>query len=119
MEATHVRDWMTMTPFTVTPDTMLVDAYQLMRSYDIRRLPVLEDDLLVGIVTLGDIRTVVANGVLDLLAFNEVLAHTPIKRVMTRSPITVRPEDISYTVTSCAFWNVWKRKVSKALSSAL
>ena len=40
---------------TVTPDMSVADAAELMGEHQIRRLPVVEGDKLVGIVSLGDI----------------------------------------------------------------
>jgi CBS domain-containing protein len=40
---------------TVGPDTSLDQAVQLMRSNAIRRLPVVENDQAVGILSLGDL----------------------------------------------------------------
>lgn len=40
---------------TVTPDTPLEDAAEVMRKHDIRRLPVTVGDELVGIVSIGDL----------------------------------------------------------------
>jgi CBS domain-containing protein len=41
-------------PVTIAPDTTLKDAAKLLRDYGIRRLPVVEDGQLVGIVTVAD-----------------------------------------------------------------
>ncbi|HEV2887221.1 MAG TPA: CBS domain-containing protein [Jatrophihabitans sp.] len=40
---------------TVAPDTSLEQAVQLMRTHAVRRLPVVENDQAVGILSLGDI----------------------------------------------------------------
>lgn len=40
---------------TVGPDTSLAQAVQLMRSHAVRRLPVVENDQAVGILSLGDL----------------------------------------------------------------
>jgi CBS domain-containing protein len=46
-----------MTPIgaTVRPDTTVSEALDLMRRHDVRRLPVIEAGVAVGIVTLGDL----------------------------------------------------------------
>ncbi len=49
-----VRDVMTKTLMTVGPDTSLRDAARLMSSNKIRRLPVLKNNKLVGIVVASD-----------------------------------------------------------------
>ena len=50
-----VRDVMTRNPVTVTPDTDVNQATTLMSQHQIRRLPVVEGNKLVGIVAIGDI----------------------------------------------------------------
>ncbi|MBI3362825.1 MAG: CBS domain-containing protein, partial [Chloroflexi bacterium] len=56
MKRNLVSDWMTPDPITVASNTPLPDAHKLMTDYKIRRLPVVDDGELVGIVTLGDVR---------------------------------------------------------------
>lgn len=51
-----VRDWMSRDVIFVKPDMLLTEADKLMRTQTIRRLPVVDDGRLVGIVTYGDIR---------------------------------------------------------------
>jgi CBS domain-containing protein len=50
----EVQDWMTENPATVSPTATLAEAYDLMLEREVRRLPVVENDL-VGIITMGDI----------------------------------------------------------------
>lgn len=52
--STKVEDIMSDKLITVTPDTSSNDAAKLMAEHQIRRLPVVEDGKLVGIVSLGD-----------------------------------------------------------------
>jgi len=52
---TMIGDFSTPSPATVTPGTSVRDAVKLMRERDIRRLPVVEGDMAVGIVSLGDL----------------------------------------------------------------
>lgn len=93
MDTALVRDWMTLTPYTTTPFTLLIDAYRLMKNYDIRRLPVIDEhDHLLGIITLSDIRSLVTAEVLDRNSSLQVLSETLVSRVMTRNLITIHPE---------------------------
>lgn len=50
-----VRDVMTASPVSVSPDTDVVEATNLMAEHQIRRLPVVEGGTLVGIVSIGDV----------------------------------------------------------------
>jgi CBS domain-containing protein len=46
---------LTKSPVTVSPDTKISEARQLMAEHRVRRLPVVKNDQLVGILALGDI----------------------------------------------------------------
>jgi CBS domain-containing protein len=48
-------DVMTQEPVTGTPDMTVDDAKKLMSDYQIRRLPVLENSRIAGIISLGDL----------------------------------------------------------------
>lgn len=50
-----VRDVMTASPVSVTPDTDVTEVTNLMAEHQIRRLPVVEGGTLVGIVSIGDV----------------------------------------------------------------
>jgi CBS domain-containing protein len=52
---TPVREIATSDPLTVTPDTALSEASKMMAEHQIRRLPVVADDSLVGMLSLGDV----------------------------------------------------------------
>jgi len=47
----NVRDYMKSPVFTVTPDTLIYNAMETMREKHVRRLPVVENGKLVGLVT--------------------------------------------------------------------
>jgi len=53
--AVHLGDMATKTVVSVTPDTQLSTARDLMAEHQVRRLPVLKDERLVGILSLGDV----------------------------------------------------------------
>ena len=65
-----VSDIMTRNPITVTSETSVTEASKLMSQYQIRRLPVVEGDRLVGIVAIGDlaVRDRLANKAGDALS---------------------------------------------------
>ena len=52
--STKVEDIMSKTLVTVTPDTSSKEAAKLMAEHQIRRLPVVDNGKLIGIVSLGD-----------------------------------------------------------------
>jgi acetoin utilization protein AcuB len=95
MKLELVKDWMTREVVTVSPDTSLTDAYQLMTNHKIRRLPVMENGRLVGIITLGDLRGARPSdvGSLSLWEINFMIAQLTTADIMTADPITILPND--------------------------
>lgn len=91
MNTQIVRNWMTSNPITITPQTTLPEAHQLMDKYNIRRLPVINKGKLVGIVTRGDIREAQASDATTLSVYelNYLLDRTLAKDFMAYDPITV------------------------------
>jgi CBS domain-containing protein/GNAT superfamily N-acetyltransferase len=83
---------MTPEPITIGPDQPVVDAYHRMQEHQIRRLPVVEDGRLIGIITISDIRGLAPMGVLSILEHNRLIGSTPVRRAMTPDPITISPE---------------------------
>jgi CBS domain-containing protein len=55
LEQLHVRDKMTTTLITVSPDDRVGHAMGLMTEHRVRHLPVLEDGRLFGIISIGDV----------------------------------------------------------------
>ncbi|MGE5552738.1 MAG: CBS and ACT domain-containing protein [Betaproteobacteria bacterium] len=88
-----VRERMTPNPVTVTEETNIFDALDLMRRHRIRRLPVLRHGELVGIVTQLDLMRVAPSPATTLSIFelNGLLARMPVKDVMTRDVYTTSP----------------------------
>lgn len=52
---TPVSDIMTTKVYTVTPDAEVTEASKIMCDCQIKRVPVLENEAIVGIITLGDL----------------------------------------------------------------
>ena len=89
----QVNDWMTRTPLTISPNASLVDAYDLMRENVVRRLLVVEKEL-IGIITQSDILRALP-GLLDEGDRETRLMKVTrkVRDVMTYDPVTVDPED--------------------------
>jgi CBS domain-containing protein len=85
---------MTPDPVTICPETTLPEADHLMKKCNVRRLPVVEQGRLVGIVTLGDIRDASPSctTALSFYEWHYLLARLTVRDVMTRDPIWVSPE---------------------------
>jgi acetoin utilization protein AcuB len=47
----YVRNFMTSNPYTVTPETTVSSAFELMKEKKIHRVPVVKNGKLVGIIT--------------------------------------------------------------------
>ena len=52
---TLIREVMTEHPITATPDTSIEDCMKMMTDKKTRHLPVLENDKLVGVISMGDV----------------------------------------------------------------
>jgi acetoin utilization protein AcuB len=91
---THVQDFMTENPYVVAPETSLVDAYSLMFEKEVRRLPVVQGQALVGIITQSDIQRTMPLILeeTDTATKLEMAAGT-VRNAMTSDPITVAPDD--------------------------
>ena len=57
-DAMQVQDSMSRDVITLTPDAPVIDALRIMTRHDIGRIPILEADILTGIITKTDIFTV-------------------------------------------------------------
>lgn len=55
-EATRLKDIMTRKPATMPPHSTAIDALRLMRDGGFRHIPVVEDGVVVGVVSRGDFR---------------------------------------------------------------
>jgi acetoin utilization protein AcuB len=89
----QVKNWMNSHVITVSDSSTLPDAYWLMLENGVRRLPVVEDGVLVGIVTLEDLRRMDPVNVagLDVVHISNMLARLPVRRLMTENPKTIAP----------------------------
>jgi acetoin utilization protein AcuB len=88
------HDLMTPNPMTVTPDTTVAEAWDLMRESEVRHVPVVDRGALVGMLSDRDLarfdigRLLMAEGA-------EALRHqlgTPVVKVMTSDVIVVTPD---------------------------
>jgi len=86
-----VADVMQAPVLTVTPKTTLPEAMRLVQQRGIRHLPVVEDDMLVGIVSDRDLKRAMASPATSLEAheLRYLLAAVTMDEIMTRAIITV------------------------------
>jgi CBS domain-containing protein len=92
----EVQDWMTENPATISPQATLAAAYDLMLEREVRRLPVVDHDL-VGIITLGDILREAPVAGEDTSGDNAdmqtrlLLTEKCVRDVATYDPVTINP----------------------------
>jgi acetoin utilization protein AcuB len=79
-----VKDFMTEKLVTVTPDTKIFDAVDLMKKHDIHRLPVIDNGQVAGLITEGTIQEALPSKATSL-SVHEV-NYLMIKDVKTISP---------------------------------
>lgn len=91
MKQETVSEWMTRDVISISPDTSLTEAHQIMKTKRIRRLPVVDRGNVVGIVTLGDVRGAEPSmaSSLSIWEVNDLLANLKVSKIMTRNPITI------------------------------
>jgi acetoin utilization protein AcuB len=91
MKQELVRDWMSTDIITITPETTLPEAERLMITHVIRRLPVVDNGRLVGIVTYGDIRGARPSRAasINMWELDFLAAQLKVSEFMTHQPVTV------------------------------
>lgn len=89
-----VEQRMTAKPITITSTSTIADASELMRSNNFRRLPVVDNGKLVGLVTDRDLRAVSPSPATTLSIFelNYLLAKMQIKDIMQKKVITIQTD---------------------------
>lgn len=86
-----VENRMTTNPITIASTTTIADASEIMRTNKFRRLPVVDNGKLVGIITDRDLRAVSASPAtaLSIFELNYLLAKMEIKDIMQKKVITI------------------------------
>ena len=90
----YMSDVMTTNVYTISSNTSLAEARRVMDAHHVRRIPVVDRGVLVGIVTRDQLDRV---GPSQISSFNihdltRVLNKVTIKDVMTKNPVTVSPD---------------------------
>lgn len=90
-----VRDFMSTNVITVTPETKISIAVNIMKENDIHRLPVIDDGQLVGLVTEGIIQAASPSKAtsLSIYEYNYLLNKMTVKEVMTTTVRTIDADD--------------------------
>lgn len=90
----YVKNRMTANPYTITHDAPISEVIELMRSKNLRRIPVVKGQQVVGIVTQTDIQKVSPTKATTLSIFevNYLLSKTKVSDAMTKDVITISPD---------------------------
>ncbi len=86
-----VKDCMTPSPDVVTPDVPILEAAQIMKKGGFRRLPVVKEGQVIGIVTDRDLKEAMPSDAtsLSIWELNYLISKLTVGEIMTRDPITV------------------------------
>lgn len=90
----RVRDVMTTDLVTVEPEVPIFQAQKLMREHQVRKLPVVSNDKLVGMVThdlFMEISPSKATG-FSIQEMHYLLTAMKVKEIMDKNPVTVSPD---------------------------
>jgi acetoin utilization protein AcuB len=90
-----IKDWMTKDPVTITEDTSMIKAIHIMKERRFRRIPVVTEGRLVGMVTDRDLKEASPSKAttLDVHELYYLLAELQVKEIMSRNPVSVSAED--------------------------
>jgi CBS domain-containing protein len=93
MRQHHVAEWMSSPPVVVAPSMSLEAAQRLMQQLHVRRLPVVADGQLLGIITWGDLRAAQPSvaTTLSIHEWRALLGKVTVAACMTRDPLTIAP----------------------------
>lgn len=89
-----VRNFMTKDPITVSLDATLPSTADLMKQHNLKRLPVMDQDKLVGIITEKDVAKTLPSPATTLSKYeiNYLTEKIRVKDVMTKAVISVSPD---------------------------
>jgi CBS domain-containing protein len=90
----RVRDVMTTTPVTVSPEDSLQHALDLLEKHHVHELPVVEQGRLIGIVTDGDLKLMTPAYPLFPTQedIRQALRDLKVAAAMTVEPVTIEPD---------------------------
>jgi len=89
-----VKNWMTRTPVTIASTVHINEAHKVMNEKRVRRLMVIDDGRLVGIVTLNDLLKAEPSTEPHMAAYElgYLIDNLTVKHVMHSPVLTIRPE---------------------------
>lgn len=92
----YVKNRMTRNPYTISASAPITDAVALIREKSLKRIPVVDGEKVVGILTQSDIQKVSPTKATSLSIFeiNYLLSKTTVKDAMTKQPITIEADNL-------------------------
>ncbi len=92
----YVKDRMTKDPYAIQVTAGITELMGLMREKNLKKVPVLDGEKVVGIVTSGDIEKVSPTKATSLSVFeiNYLLSRIKVKDAMSRNVYTISPDDL-------------------------
>ena len=89
-----VRNKMTANPFTISPDQTIPEAVELLEKHNIRRLPVVQNGKLLGVVSKEDVAQASPSKATSFSVgeINYILAKTKISKIMSKKLIVISPD---------------------------
>ncbi|MBU0513895.1 MAG: CBS and ACT domain-containing protein [Proteobacteria bacterium] len=90
-----VKDWMSTDLITVDPDTSVMKASQILKENDIRRMPVMVEGKLVGLVTDRDLKEASPSKAttLDMHELYYLLSELKVNDIMAKRVLTIKETD--------------------------
>ena len=90
-----IKDWMTKDPVIISEDTSMIKAIHLMKERRFRRLPVVSQGKLVGMITDRDLKEASPSKAttLDVHELYYLLAELQVREIMSKNPISVSQDD--------------------------
>jgi len=90
----YVKNRMTSNPYTIAFDAPVTEVIELMREKNLKRVPVVHGDKVVGMLTQGDLQKVSPTKATTLSIFeiNYLLSKTRVSDAMTKEVITISPD---------------------------
>lgn len=91
-----VKNVMTTNVVSIQSNTTIADAKRIMEQHKVRRLPVVDEGKLVGIITEHRLEAYTPSKVTSLSVWElgYLLGNTPVKKIMEKDVVTVDPEMI-------------------------
>lgn len=85
----RVADWMTSSPLTLPPETLLLEVADFLRTHSIRHLPLVRGEKLCGIVSDRDVKLATPSPLDPNPAYDR-----PVSTIMNAHVITISPDDL-------------------------